>query len=625
MKTRQASCPVKDSPTGLSFYTFQQTAYEKTIENLFTKNYCGTLLTAPTGHGKTPLALEVARYCLRSDWIKDLQARRKGHTYFTKVLYIGPASVLTQTRRKAWEMHGLKHMSTSLMCFSYGFLSSQFGRMFITPGVKMVGGELVEFFRWNTENIPALIIFDESQYLMRQESNRSRVAVDGLCNTLEEFYLREHYIPCKILHLSATPFARISEARYFALHCRIPHQYGVVKQALIPKTWPTFAQDMAGQRSNPQDYCVEAIKRLVDYTGDYIVRVPYQDCGDRWQIQLVHFRDEKDKEEYQNAYEDYLKKLEARGEELKGFEIFHIIREFCKAAEWLRVDYIAEAMFNSYKAGKAPCAAVIFKQSLCRLKMLLIEKYNIDESLIATVWGGLTDRQVKAELEKKLAEEERDIRESGDVSYEDEEDEESNILLDDNGDDKNDNDIPEYLRLKSQSMKERQQNIDDFQSGKKLFMIHTFAAGGVGIDLPHDKEQLRPREVFLGLIFSDKQFLQANREARITSRSETPIIIMLYAETIEEQRVFPKLMAKLACLRQMLGAKKSFASVLVPIREIADRLEEQEKKVGESTKELAEVGEILQLSESKEIAEQQEQEQKPLQIFTNQEQLELAI
>ena len=128
-------------------------------------------------------------------------------------------------------------------------------------------------------------------------------------------------------------------------------------------------------------------------------------------------------------------------------------------------------------------AAPKFKGTVIKIVQEL-EKMGVSRDNISLIWGGgqtqLNDKQKAIEAVKKKAEK---LKAMG-IDVED-------MLKDMGLDDVEERVIealPAHLRLGPQDPRQRQLEIDNFQSGKTEFCIYTLKAGGVGLSLHHTDE-----------------------------------------------------------------------------------------------------------------------------------------
>lgn len=354
------------------------------------------------------------------------------------------------------------------------------------------------------------------------------------------------------------------------------------------ESWPDFEAHVA-HPSEPEEYCTAAIKRLMERMANYVVDVK----GVRPQfnalnsVNLIEFRTQEEYQYYADAwtrYEEARKKIE--GYELSGSQSrFLILAQFTifrKAAELCRAEFLADAMYESVMKGKAACLAANFKGTIKAVTKFLINKYGISRDDISLIWGGgKTKKTKKQEQKEKVTKNDvmQDLMKDLGLDIED-------LNLDtvqDYVDDDPDNVESHALRLGPQSKKERQKEIDRFQSGKSRFCMFTFKAGGVGLSLHHSDEltkekvrrkknnwaivediakiPTRPRVCFLAPTFSAIELVQGlGRCPRLTSLSDTKQVIVFYKNTIEE-RVAALVNQKLKCLKEVVRTKEDWQDV----------------------------------------------------------------
>ena len=145
--------------------------------------------------------------------------------------------------------------------------------------------------------------------------------------------------------------------------------------------------------------------------------------------------------------------------------------------------------------------------------------------------------------------------------------------------------IPEHLQLGAQSKEERQREIDKFQSGRSIFCLFTFRAGGVGLSLHHSDEltkvkcrrkkngyvfvedipliPVRPRINFVAPTYSAMELVQGlGRCPRLTSLSNTKQELIFYRGTIEDS-VARIVSHKLKCLSKVVRMRESWQDVVI--------------------------------------------------------------
>lgn len=362
------------------------------------------------------------------------------------------------------------------------------------------------------------------------------------------------------------------------------------------KTWPSIAEAIAAP-AEPDDYSPASVDRLMESLSEFIVHVTgvHPQFRAHNSIKVINFRDEESRKRYEESYNNFLMekaKIEMRREEGSlsgnaGLQILVQLLKFRMAAELEKVPDICDAMIDAVENNKeAAVASFNFKQSIAAGVRYMVER-GIPREKISLIWGGGNSsvsgkRKKKLDLKKKM---------------------ESNAalmaLFDDADVDMYDlglngvEDVKkivgegdEKLNLGAQDAKERQKNIDRFQSGKALYCFFTLKAGGVGLSLHHSDEltkekvrrresgnaveedipliPVRPRRLFGATTYSAIELVQMlGRCPRLTSLSDTYQTILFYKNTIEE-RVAAIVSLKLRCLRKVSrGVKESWESVIL--------------------------------------------------------------
>jgi hypothetical protein len=180
----------------------QTKAIKAALQKLVVENKRAVLCRAGTGVGKTYVcgfiieqlydpALNFFESCI-SPW---------------PVVYITRASIVEQTHRVMSDRFGLVKESQCHV-INVEQLRSEFGKYFLKSKTVVTKGVEEIVWVWHKIMAPRLIIVDECQLAKNINSTQSQIiqAIADLPNT-------------KLLFTSATPFMRLTEAKYFALNC----------------------------------------------------------------------------------------------------------------------------------------------------------------------------------------------------------------------------------------------------------------------------------------------------------------------------------------------------------------------------------------------------------------------
>ncbi len=556
-------------------FAFQERAAVQLLNNITKKHMRGQMLRAAVGTGKTFIVGAVVRRLI------DMQFT-DGKTYSPwPIVYVTKASIVQQTERVLEKLFGIDIVN-EVKVINIEQLRASFGELMVRTETVVKWGEEEVKWVWRKGVHPLIILWDECQILKNTDSQQSQLAqAFNEINDPETFQI----------FFSATPFLRVCEAKCFAVATRLKRKYGITEGvALSNESWADYAAHIAGA-SDPTEYCQASVKRLMESLNNYIVDVK----GVRPQfnalnsIKLINFATDDERKFYEDAwnkYEERKKKIE--GYELSGSQSrFLILAQFTvfrKAAELCRAERLADTMYESVQSGQAACCAVNFKGTISRIVQILNTKYGVPRDLISLIWGGgKTQKNEKQKKKEKIDAAPDVLSLLGELGMTMDDLQLGDV--DEYVDDDKDNAIMHKLRLGAQSKAERQKEIDRFQSGKSLYCLFTFKAGGVGLSLHHSDEltkekcrrkknnwvhaedvpniPTRPRICFLAPTFSAIELVQGlGRCPRLTSLSDTPQVVIFYGGTIEE-RVAAIVSQKLRCLREVVRTRESWEECIV--------------------------------------------------------------
>jgi len=384
---------------------------------------------------------------------------------------------------------------------------------------------------------------------------------------------------------------------------------------LITKAnWKQFAATIAAP-SEPEEYCMEAVNRLMDRMDNHVVRVKGVKPQFRGinKVSVINFTSVKGEQFYRDAMERFKRrkaKAENRAETDNSYnprtEILVALLQFRIAAESNpdRVEHIVKAMYESVmQHGQAAVAAFNFKISISKcLKMLMEEPYNVPRDKISVIWGGSKTALTAKKQAKKALTENEDLLAALEAE---------GITLDtlNLGDDSVTLDeeikFDEKVRLGTQSRQQRQEEIDKFQRGESLFCFYTFKSGGVGLSLHHTDEYTkfkcrrkesgyvyaedipqvptRQRILFCAPTYSAIELVQGlGRCPRLTSLSDTPQLLIFFADTIEE-RVAAITNMKLRCLTKIIRMREDWNDIVTGDNKEYSRHESETTKLIEQS------------------------------------------
>lgn len=556
-----------ESPS-LSLLWFQKKAISELLRKIEEEKRSGILLILDAGYGKTFIIMGVVRRLLDKMYHADKTISPIPY------LYVTPSTILEQTERIAKNFFNI-HEGIDLEILNIEALRSKTGKFWIREECKIVDGQEDYSYVWKPMIHPIVVFLDEAQKAKRSSSSQAQII-----NAYNDIPRNN----C-LVSFSATPFATVSQAKYFAVstHRPLGARYGFPEGTVLTNAnWPTYAALIA-HPSKPDEYNEAAIERLMEDLKDWIV----EPKGIRPQfrpnnmVKKVSFPDAATKEFYEKAWHRFLEEMaKAKKEVDEGRYRFVILLKYAMAAELSKAKLFVDEMIASSKRGKAPVCAVKFKGTIIAM-VQEFEKRGIGRDQISLIWGGGQTQLTKKEKAKNLLKKKADELKEAGVDI----DELMETMELDKVEDRELLDLPEHLNLGAQSLEDRQIEIDNFQCQKTLFCIYTFKAGGVGLSLPHSDEMTefkcrrkesgyvfvediekvptRPRELFSSVTYSEIDMTQSlKRCARIVSLSVTDQTIFVWKNTIEED-IYGILMHKLKSLDKVTKMASNWMEIIV--------------------------------------------------------------
>ena len=451
-------------------FWFQKKATKEVLDKIVKEKKRAVLVIASTGTGKTYIQGAIDRR------LKDIDFH-KGKTWgHIPYLAITRNTVVEQTKRVMREQFGIDPVVETEV-INIEKLRTRAGQIWIENLQTIINGEEVELWKWKDLIYPVVIYLDECQSVKNPSSAQHKIMVgysELPINTVQ-------------VYISATPFTRVSEAKAFAIATRkdISHMGFPDGTKLTEATWATYSAAIASP-SAPDEYNEAAVERLMKDLNEYIVQVK----GVRWQfnainsVEIIDFPSAVERKEYEDAWQKYLARKAALEESVTDNPRFQAMIElgiFLAAAEYAKRYIFAARMFKDVQAGYAAVCAVKFKKTIIAVTKILVEDYGVSRDKISLVWGGGQTQLTAKQKLKAQVNANKEIFEQAGISM-------SDMLLD-NVEDRVLEDLPAELRLGNQSKEARQIEIDRFQSGKSLFCLYTYKAGGVGLSLHHTDEQ----------------------------------------------------------------------------------------------------------------------------------------
>lgn len=357
------------------------------------------------------------------------------------------------------------------------------------------------------------------------------------------------------------------------------------------KNFKQFAK-MVAYPSEPTEHVEAAMERLVPYIEPYLVSVK----GLRPQFRsnnstlVIPFDNEHDAQFYHKSWDRYVANCKRIGKEVK-YSHFLLLVEFMKfrqCAEILRAAWFARTFAADIKAGLTPIIAATFKTTIAKTTNLLISKHGFRRDDISLIWGG-QDELAKLKNSKEYTPQEIQQILTDAMTGKLPPENAHKILKQINHQlqlkEAGLEDVDPGMRLGSQSLKERQREIDRLQSGRAKGAMFSIKAGGVGLSLQHTdkwtKQKVRrkdngwayvediplipthPRRVYGTPVYSAIECVQTlGRGHRIDSLSET-IQKLVYLEGTIEEHVAALQAKKLRSLAKIVRQKEDWAPYMI--------------------------------------------------------------
>lgn len=592
-------------------FWFQKKAIKQLYDKIVKEKRTGILLLAGTGTGKTYMVAGTERRLL------DLEYHNGKTFSHMPYLYVTKTTILEQTKRVFSNLYKINPLE-DIEIINIEQLRSKAGQFWVKEEVRIVDGQEDSFWSWKPNIQPCVIFLDESQGAKNRDSTQSKIiyAYNNLPKNV-----------C-LVSISATPFTRVSEAQAFAVstHRPLDHLGFPPGTVLTNENWPTYAAQIAAP-ANPNDRNEAAIERLMKDLDDWVVRVkgvrPQFDAING--VKRIPFQSKEARQFYEKAWDRFLEKKKKAEEEVASGRAMILVwlQQFSMAAELCRAEVIADEMYKAVtERRKAACAAVKWKGTIIAVVQFLNSKYGVPRDNISLIWGGGQTQLTKKQKAKvKIQEMAEKLKDAGLDAEE---------LLEDTGLDEVEDrqllNLPEHLQLGEQSLDQRQREIDRFQSGKSLYCLYTFKAGGVGLSLHHTDEltidwdrlavgfnewfvkiqslpekqrplpgkarrkesgyaveedipfvPVRPRENFVAPTYSPIELVQGlGRLPRLTSLSDTVQTLLFYIGTIEDS-IAEIVSQGLRCLSKVVRQREKWMDVAITGRghEIAEKLRDE--------------------------------------------------
>lgn len=204
----QAGLPELEAKYPVTLFKFQTKAVRELKHKLLVREHRAALLQAGVGTGKTFIYGALLAELWQTGYFE-------GKTFSPwPALVITKASIIEQTRR-VLETHFKLCPKRQFRVLNYDALRSGKGLDTVMELKKeVINGEPVKAYKWKKFLHPLVVIIDECQSAKNEESTQSQIIQN----------LSEVDDPnLKIVFSSATPFTRVSEAKYFCVNLKMQY------------------------------------------------------------------------------------------------------------------------------------------------------------------------------------------------------------------------------------------------------------------------------------------------------------------------------------------------------------------------------------------------------------------
>lgn len=185
-------------------FWFQKKYAKQTLDKIIVEKKNGVLLVAGAGNGKTFILGAVIRRLLDMNFHVGRTISPWPYFYITK------ASVVEQTKRVLENKFNINTV-TECMVTNYDQLRATLGEIFLKEKTIVTNGEPHIIWEWRKHINPCVFIIDECHSAKNEDSTQATI-INAIAN------IEDPNVVC--IFSSATPFARVSESKYFVLNCR---------------------------------------------------------------------------------------------------------------------------------------------------------------------------------------------------------------------------------------------------------------------------------------------------------------------------------------------------------------------------------------------------------------------
>jgi hypothetical protein len=496
---------------------------------------------------------------------------------FPPVLWITRNRLIRPTVRKLKVM-GLG--PRDVLVIAYTTLRTKKWKEFFEETTELRQNQQTKVYKWTGWPFE-LIIADECQDIKNP---------DAACTQLFEGLLRADGAAerTKLIAMSATPFVTLADTRIFTIAARVRFMDEVVNNDNIKPFLRSFIREKNGSIDEPN---AAAVARFKDFMGDAIVAPPRDPVKTKAynSVTMIDFPSEGHRKMYKEAVENWVEAVQRsggntetsmRGEILRAFGIYIGAEELCKT-EWF-----AKRAHQHVQDGFAAVVCVRRQNSLTAI-VAELAKLGYTRDRISIVWGGknivkesdcfTTDEFRKITLRAKAEADEREMRGEkigdrlGFLTKKEKAKYKKTAIYNKerffNGESKEEARTRvqwlDDMMLKPQTLEEQDNEVERFLNGETDICVYTMGAGGVGIDLDHQRPHAKPRRGVFTIGYWAEEIVQsAGRYWRpASSLTDAYGEFVFIKGTLAATNIAPTLARKVSSINAMCSSGLDFEEI----------------------------------------------------------------
>lgn len=198
--------PSRNPLQKVDLFNFQKSKTYTLFRDIVEEKYLAQYLIAGTGAGKTIMFGQVLR------WLYDTKDFFKDCLGPYKTMVITKANAVDPTEEHLVKKFGLSPKKDGLLVLNYEMLRSSYGKRLLRKDTVYIKGEPQDEWHWHPGMNPKVIIIDEAHSVKNDNATQTLIVRALAKITWQSVYT---------IFVSATPWAKLSEAKTFCLLCKL--------------------------------------------------------------------------------------------------------------------------------------------------------------------------------------------------------------------------------------------------------------------------------------------------------------------------------------------------------------------------------------------------------------------